>query len=67
MSDRDDLNARIDRLSPVGVRFVARFVDSLGTPPVARLTMDQWNDEPGRTVEDVVLAFKHAAAGERLG
>lgn len=34
MPDREDLKARIDNLSPVGIRFVTRFVDSLGNPPV---------------------------------
>ncbi len=31
-----------------------------------RIALQEWNDEPGRTVEDVVLALKHAAAGETL-
>ena len=33
MSDREDLKARIDSLSDTAVRFVARVVDSLASPP----------------------------------
>ena len=35
MNDREDLKARIDSLSGTAVRFVARMVDSLSTPPSA--------------------------------
>ena len=35
MSDREDLKARIDSLSETAVRFVARMVDSLSSPPSA--------------------------------
>ena len=37
MSDREALKRRIDALSPMGVRFVARMDDSLADPPQARL------------------------------
>lgn len=33
MSDPEALKGRIDELSPMGVRFVARMVDSLADPP----------------------------------
>ena len=33
MSDREALKRSIDDLSPMGVRFVARMVDSLADPP----------------------------------
>ena len=36
MSDRDDLRRRIDALSDMGVRFVARLVESLSDPPTAQ-------------------------------
>ena len=36
MSDRDVLRRKIDDLSPMGVRFVARMVDSLSEPPQAQ-------------------------------
>ena len=46
MTDREDLKARIDALTPMGVRFVARLVDSLSTPPAADTT-DTWlTDSP---------------------
>ena len=34
----DDLKARIESLSPIGVRFVARLIDSLSSPPRADIT-----------------------------
>ena len=37
MSDREALKRQIDELSPMGVRFVARMVNSLTDPPQARL------------------------------
>ena len=37
MSDREKLKERIDTLSPSAVRFVARMVDSLSSPPTASI------------------------------
>ena len=37
MSDREKLKERIDALSPSAVRFVARMVDSLSSPPTATI------------------------------
>ena len=41
MSDRDALRRKIDDLSPMGVRFVARMVDSLSDPPQAQGSASQ--------------------------
>ena len=38
MNDRDSLKARIDALSPMAVRFVARLVDSLSEAPAPTTT-----------------------------
>ena len=35
MNDRDSLKARIETLSPMAVRFIARLVDSLSNAPHA--------------------------------
>ena len=40
--DINDLRARIERLSPMGVRFVARLVDSLASPPQTEFTGATW-------------------------
>ena len=41
MSDREALKRSIDDLSPMGVRFVARMVDSLADPPQVRIPASQ--------------------------
>lgn len=68
MSDGDELRAKINQLSPVAVRLVARFVDSLGNPPVATAG-DSWlNMDPG-WVEAFGLGISvhHGATTEPLG
>jgi hypothetical protein len=60
-----DLAMPIRPLSSARVRMRVRRAVSLD-PSVLGSLLSVWNDEPGRTVEDVVLALKHAAAGERL-
>ncbi len=37
MSDREVVKRRIDELSPMGVRFVARMVDAMANPPQPEL------------------------------
>ncbi|MCQ3808716.1 MAG: hypothetical protein OXB92_01800 [Acidimicrobiaceae bacterium] len=37
MSDREAVKRRIDELSPMGVRFVARMVDAMANPPQPQL------------------------------
>jgi len=46
VSDTDDLKAKIDGLSPIGIRFVTRFVESLGNPPVATPGLSWLNEDP---------------------
>ncbi len=67
MSDSDELKAKIDRLSPVGVRFVARFIDSLGNPPVATPGVSWLNVDPA-WVEyfGLVISSHHGTTTEPL-
>lgn len=67
MTDSDDLKSKIDRLSPVGVRFVTRFVDSLGNPPVVTSGTSWLNAEP-EWVEyfGLVLSSHHGTTTEPL-
>lgn len=67
MTDSDDLKAKIDRLSPVGVRFVTRFVDSLGNPPVVTPGRSWLNVEP-EWVEyfGLVVSSHHGTTTEPL-
>lgn len=43
----DDLHARIEGLSPMGVRFVARLIESLSSPPQADVTSSWITSNPG--------------------
>ena len=67
MTDREDLKARIDALTPMGVRFVARLVDSLSTPPAADTT-DTWLTDSPEWVESfgLTLAGHHGLTIEPL-
>lgn len=68
MTDSDALKAKIDRLSPVGVRFVARFVDSLHNPPVATPGRSWLNVNP-EWIEafGLVISGHHGTTTEPLG
>lgn len=67
MAEVDALKAKIDRLSPTGVRFVHRLVDAIGRPPqvslgVSWLTIDpRWAEHFG-----FVLTAHHGTTTEPL-
>ncbi len=67
MAELDDLRAKIDRLSPIEVRFVTRFVDSLANPPnVTRGT--SWLNTAPEWVEyfGLVISSHHGTTAEPL-
>ena len=71
MSDREALKRRIDELSPMGVRFVARMIDSVADPPQARLPAPEetWiTTEPG-WIEyfGLMISAHHGVTVEALG
>jgi hypothetical protein len=54
-------------VAPMVAQMVRRRVcQAVGLNPYGE-TLSEWNDWPGRTVEEVVLALKRAVAGERIG
>ena len=63
-----DLQARIETLSPMGVRFVARLIESLASPPRADITSTwltanpEWVEYFGPTI-----SVHHGATVEPLG
>jgi Type II site-specific deoxyribonuclease len=67
VDDTDDLKARIEALSPIGVRFLTRFVDSLGNPPVATPGTSWLNASP-EWVEyfGLVISSHHGTTTEPL-
>ena len=71
MSDREALKRRIDELSPMGVRFVARMIDSVADPPQARLPAPEetWiTTEPGRIEYfGLMISAHHGVTVEALG
>ena len=71
MSDREALKRRIDKLSPMGVRFVARTVDSLADPPKARLPTRKstWINAEPDWIEyfGLMISVHHAVTAEALG
>jgi len=62
-----DLKARLDTLSPTGIRFVARMVDSLSAPPIAKVASpstwlpDEWIEYFG-----LALSVHHGTTTEPL-
>ena len=66
--DRADLQAQIEALSPMGVRFVARLVDSLSSPPSAEVA-DTWLTQDPEWVEyfGLTISGHHGATVEPLG
>ena len=64
----DDLKARIDSLSPMGVRFVAQMIDSLASPPQAEAS-DTWLARSPDWVEyfGLTISVHHGTTAEPLG
>ena len=69
MNDRQQLKARIDRLSPMAVRFVARIVDSLAKSPAAEMRSPTWLTRHPQWIEYFGLAISahHGTTFEPLG
>ena len=69
MNDRDSLKARIDTLSPMAVRFVARLVDSLAEAPTPNAVTPTWLTEHPDWIEYFGLAVSahHGTTTEPLG
>lgn len=71
MSDREALKRKIDGLSLMGVRFVARMVDSLADPPRARLTTPKptWITAEPDWIEyfGLMISAHHGVTVEALG
>ena len=71
MSDRETLKQRIDDLSPMGVRFVARMVDSVADPPRARLPSPEptWITAEPDWIEyfGLMISAHHGVTVEALG
>ena len=64
----DELKARIESLTPMGVRFVARLVDSLSSPPRAGVT-STWLTSNPEWVEyfGLTISVHHSNTVEPLG
>ena len=65
----DDLKARLDELSPTAVRFVARMVDSLSSPPRARVSArETWLTASPEWIEyfGLALSVHHGATTDPL-
>lgn len=70
MNDREDLKARIDNLSDTAVRFVARVVDSLSSPPsVTTKRPATWISRTPDWIEyfGLALSVHHGTTIEALG
>lgn len=69
MNDRDSLKARIDTLSPMAVRFVARLVDSLADAPTPNAITPTWLTRHPEWIEYFGLAVSahHGTTTEPLG
>ena len=70
MSGREALKRRIDELSPMGVRFVARMVDSLADPPQALPAPEEtWITEAPGWIEyfGLLISAHHGVTVEALG
>ena len=64
----DDLKTRFESLSPIAVRFIARLIDSLSTPPRADIAIlglrakSEWVEYFGLTI-----SVHHSTTAEPLG
>lgn len=71
MNDREALKRSIDRLSPMGVRFVARMVDSLADPPRVQLPQSEptWITAEPDWIEyfGLMISAHHGVTVEALG
>lgn len=62
-----DLKKRLDTLSPTGIRFVARMVDSLSVPPVARArSPSSWLPDEWIEYFGLALSVHHGTTTEPL-
>lgn len=70
MNDRDALKAKIDGLSDTAIRFVARMVDSLSSPPTASLGKPStWISRTPDWIEyfGLTLSVHHGTTADALG
>ena len=70
MSDREAVKRRIDKLSPMGVRFVARMVDAMAYPPQPQLAAQPtWITAEADWIEyfGLVVSAHHGQTVEPLG
>ena len=69
MNGRDDLKARIDTLSPMAVRFVARLVNSLANAPTSNAVTETWLTGHPEWIEyfGLALSAHHGTTTEPLG
>ena len=69
MNDRDRLKVRIDGLSPIAVRFVARLVDSLADAPRPDTVIPTWLNRHPEWIEYFGLSISahHGTTTEPLG
>ena len=69
MNGRDDLKARIDDLSPMSVRFVARLVNSLANAPTSNAVTETWLTGHPEWIEyfGLALSAHHGTTAEPLG
>lgn len=67
-TNTEELKARIESLSPMGVQFVARLIDSLASPPRAEVT-STWITRSPEWVEyfGLVTSVHHSSTLEPLG
>lgn len=69
MNGRNDLKARIDDLSPMAVRFVARLVNSLANAPTSNAVAETWLAGHPEWIEyfGLALSAHHGTTIEPLG
>ena len=70
MNDKDKLKKRIDGLSPSAVRFVARMVESLSSPPLASVHQEAtWLTKSPEWIEyfGLSLSVHHGGTADPLG
>ena len=70
MSDREAVKRQIDELSPMGVRFVARMVDSMANPPRSQFTpKTTWITSEADWIEyfGLVISAHHGHTTDPLG
>lgn len=68
MSDWDELQRKVEALSPAGVRFVVRFIDAIADPPSAEYNSSTWLSDSPEWIESMSLAIAahHAVTTEPI-